>query len=433
MQSRRTVLKALTIVGGLASAPVTRAAQAGPMSWRQAEALAEVKALIRSHYIFPERREPLVAAIEAAQGDRLGTASTPTEFADAITDVMQSAVSDRHLALVHDPDWALTAGAPADSAQAAFDAEAIRDHYGIVRQEWLPGNLRAVRISGFGWVNDQTGEAYDGLMRFLGDADAILFDIRGNSGGDHSAVRYLISHFLEPSTKLYDFVSTREPSWSSFALDNLPAGRIRDKLIYVLIDGRTVSAGEDLAYQVQQYGLGQLVGTRTAGAANNNEYFAIEGLYRLSLSIGRPIHPVSGDNWEGRGIEPDQACPSHEAFDRAVISACERLSTRPGITPLAQAEYDWTRQNAEGRLSPVQYDAPARRGMTGDFGLYRIRERRAELWLERDDVDPVRMSAMHEEGLFGLVGRDFVRVRVTPTALDLLMLGAPEPRHYPRR
>ena len=45
---------------------------------------------------------------------------------------MQSAVSDRHLALVHDPDWALTAGAPADSAQAAFDAEAIRDHYGIV-------------------------------------------------------------------------------------------------------------------------------------------------------------------------------------------------------------------------------------------------------------------------------------------------------------
>lgn len=262
-------------------------------------------------------------------------------------------------------------------------------------------------------------------MRFLKDASAIIIDIRGNSGGDHSPVRYLVSHFLKADTKLYDFTSTRAPPSQSYALSNLPAGRLNGIPLYLLIDNRTVSAGEDLAYQVEQYHLGDLVGTRTAGAANNNDYFAIGGKFRLSLSVGRPVHPVSHSNWEGVGIAPTIAAPTGNALDRALILAAERLSAN--ATPMARAELQWTIEEAQTRLKPIKYTAAQLAKYTGQYDDYAVTLSGDTLWLKAGDREALAMHPSHQSGLFLLEGRDFIRAQFRANALDMLALGAPEP------
>lgn len=388
--------------------------------------LQEVRDKISQFYVFPDKRATLIAAINAADAAGRFQNLTDAQFGEALSGVMQDAVGDRHLALVYDPHWAANfATAPEGEDNAAFDAELTAANFGIQRTENLPGNIRYVRITAFGWVNDRTGQAYDGLMRFLRDGDAVIIDIRGNSGGDHSAVRYLVSHFLAADTLLYRFQSTRAAENDSRALNNLPAGRLIGKPLYVLIDRRTVSAGEDLAYQVQQYHLGTLVGSRTVGAANNNDYFLVGGRFRLSLSVGRPVHPVSQDNWEGAGIAPDMAVPADQALDRAVIAASEQLA-RGDTDPLRRAELAWSADNARAHLAPAGYDARSLQRLVGQYGDYAIVWRSGRLWMEVAQRDPLEMMPMAEPGLFSLVGRDFVRLRFAGNLLHVTRLGAPE-------
>jgi C-terminal processing protease CtpA/Prc len=180
----------------------------------------------------------------------------------------------------------------------------------------LPGNMRYLKVAGFRWVDDESGAAYDAVARFLRDGDAIIIDLRGNGGGSHGAVRYLISHFLAPNTLELTFLKAGEQSQSR-ALDYLPAGRLTGRPLYVLIDGRTGSAAEAFAYDVQQFTRGKLIGEKTAGAANNNGFTPIAPGFMLSVSFGRPVHAVSQSNWEAVGVSPDVAVAPDQALETA--------------------------------------------------------------------------------------------------------------------
>lgn len=397
-------------------------------------AITEVRKDIAAYYVFPNKRRQLLNAIDAAQHRGALNGPSATEFADQLTQVMQDAVDDKHLRLVYDPAWVTSFEIDKDTDRSSeFDQEATDDNYGIQKLERFPGNIRYVRITGFGWVNDRTGQAYDDVMRFLRDGAAIIIDIRGNSGGDHSAVRYLVSHFLKADTKLYDFTSTRDPDWQSYALSNLPAGRISGIPLYLLIDSHTISAGEDLAYQFQQYHLGELVGANTAGGANNNAYFPVAGNFRLSLSVGRPVHPVSQSNWEGVGVAPTLPTLSRNALDRAILAAANQLDTDIHATALQHAEYAWVRDIANAHLAPIRYKLGDLRALQGQYSDYSVVLQDGRLWLARGSGEPVKLVPMHEQGLFALEDRDYVRVKFSRGALELLALGAPEPRRYGKK
>ena len=89
----------------------------------------------------------------------------------------------------------------------------------------LPGNIRYLESVGFFWGGDKTKEAYDNAMRFLKGGDAIIIDMRQNGGGSPDAVRYMISHFLEPNTPIVTFYMRGDRRTNAArALASLPAG-----------------------------------------------------------------------------------------------------------------------------------------------------------------------------------------------------------------
>lgn len=403
---------------------------------QRAVAIDAIADQLSRFYVFPEKRAEIIKSLRDAESAGRYDVGSGTVFAEKVTEDLSRVSHDAHLNLNFSPDWYAAATAPAqaessDDASAYERMSAIQSNHGLVEMKLMLGNVRYLRITGFSWIPDLTGAVYDDAMRFLRDGDAIILDLRGNGGGSSDATRYLVSHFLDEDVLLYTFFSQKEPTRDSRTLGYLPAGRIRGKPVYVLIDFRTRSAGEDVAYQFQQYRLGQLVGAKTVGAANNNDHVPIAPAFRLSISVGRPLHPVSKSNWEGVGIAPDVACPPEQALDVAYTAALDQLDRTATATPLMKAEYAWAREGAQARLSPRRGPASKPDRLAGKYGDIDVQLRAGELWLVRPGRQAARLLPMGGDKYF-VEDTEPLRVRLTKTALTLYILGAPEPREYPR-
>jgi hypothetical protein len=246
-------------------------------------------------------------------------------------------------------------------------------------------------------------------MRFLRDGDALIIDLRGNGGGDASAVQYLISHFLSSPQLLMTFHDGPSgESSESRSLEYLPAGRISGKPLFVLIDRYTASAAEEFTYHVQQFKLGVLVGQTTAGAANNNALYPVKPGFMLSVSTGRPVHPVSGTNWEAAGIAPDVAVEPRQALNQAQVLALKQLSATAQDDE-SRSGYAWARVAVEARLDPrpVPVSELARYG--GRYGDRTIRLEKGELIYSRPGRGDTPLEALTPE-LFAFGDRDNIRV-----------------------
>lgn len=339
----RTLVALLVLAG--AAAPQTARAQmflpavetrtgvVGPTD--RAAAIGAILQALDAQYVFPDRVGAMRDALRAAEAAGRYDTASPSTFADHVTEDLQRASRDGHLYLRWDLEQFAASGADdgsssdGDGLTTVWDARFRALNYGLTEQRVLPGNIRYLKISLFGWVNDEAGVAYDAAMQFLKGGEAAVIDLRGNGGGSHDAVRYVLSHFMKPDELLITFLEAGQKPYDSRTLTHLPAGRMIGKRLFVLVDGRAASAGEEFAYSVQQFQLGTLIGQTTAGGANNNRFAPIAPGFMLSISYGRPEHPKTGTNWEGVGVKPDVEVPADQALERALALARARGPDAP--------------------------------------------------------------------------------------------------------
>jgi carboxyl-terminal processing protease len=77
--------------------------------------------------------------------------------------------------------------------------------------------------------------------------------------------------------------------------------------VVLLVNGETRSGKEILAYGFKKYGIGPVVGERTAGAVVAGSAFFLGDGNLLYLAVADV--DVDGERLEGRGVEPDVAVP----------------------------------------------------------------------------------------------------------------------------
>ena len=85
--------------------------------------------------------------------------------------------------------------------------------------------------------------------------------------------------------------------------------------LYVLVDGGTASTCEPLAYSLQYYKRGVLVGETTAGAMMNGEIFNISDELDLFVPTA-DYYTVDGKKLDKVGVEPDIKVASDKALDK---------------------------------------------------------------------------------------------------------------------
>ncbi len=181
---------------------------------------------------------------------------------------------------------------------------------GQVQVESVQGVLHEgvayIRIAGF---SQDTPKRLDAVLAAMkkGNAKALVLDLRGSPGGLFDAALEVADRFLPSGETI---VSLRRRDGRDELHRAKTASAIRMP-IAVLVGHHTASSAEILAAALRENGHATLIGETTFGKGTVERIFELDNGYALRLTIARFYSP-NGNNWQGKGIEPDFVIPSPE-------------------------------------------------------------------------------------------------------------------------
>ncbi|MFF1902753.1 S41 family peptidase [Kitasatospora sp. NPDC058218] len=282
--------------------------------------------LVCKNYVFPDAARELAALLRGRSAEGSYRAESAEELAEAITTDLRSVNGDLHLALKYH-------AVPVPPEQGAAVLAAMRRDFdaslaGVPRVELLDGGVAVLEIAPKMFPLDWAAQPLTAALTLVAPARALILDLRRNTGGDPDTVAFICGYLLDGRTHLNTMLSRQgEVAKQSWTPPFVPGARFGGtKPLYVLTSGNTFSAGEELAYDLQQLGRAEVVGEATRGGAHPREGWTVHPNLELSVPVARAVNPVSGTNWEGTGVRPDVLCDAEEALDRALPLAVARLT-----------------------------------------------------------------------------------------------------------
>jgi hypothetical protein len=344
--------------------------------------VAEVRRLIAEHYVLPERRPVIDAALAKGLQSGRYAVREPGLLAERITADLARASRDHHLYFRYDPQRvaAMSVRPAKDLPPVAMLDEARRANHGIRELKLLPGNVRYLDLSSFEWVGEESEAAIDAAVAFLKGGEAVIIDLRRNGGGSGRAVHQWISHFLPADRPLITFYKGAEKSPTMRSLPGLSS--MVGKPLYVLTSRGTGSAAEEFVGHVAGYKLGEVVGAPTSGAAYMNNMFPIDGRFELSISVARPVLAATGKDWERTGIAPTIEVPFEQALERAHVHAVRQLAAKADAARSGRLEE--LAKALEAVARPAKPAAPLE-VYAGTFGDRRVVIDGGKLWYHQEE------------------------------------------------
>jgi C-terminal processing protease CtpA/Prc len=190
-----------------------------------------------------------------------------------------------------------------------------RDIWDLIRQEqnWehdrrgsfvtVGDRVLVWRMPTFVLDDEQIDDAFSRARRL----PALIIDLRGNSGGDVTALERVVG-YLVPRDVVLDTLHERQ----RIVVDTVRARHdaFAGDLI-VLIDQGSASASELLARTVQLQRRGVVIGDASAGAVMMSRYYGEQAggqlavLYTVQITVSDVVMPDGGD-LEHVGVQPDE-------------------------------------------------------------------------------------------------------------------------------
>jgi carboxyl-terminal processing protease len=161
-----------------------------------------------------------------------------------------------------------------------------KDNIGYMRIKQFGGNCEALFNEGMDEFEKQ-------------NVKGIIFDLRDNPGGYLNTVVAMLNRLLPEGTIVYteDKYGNRDTETSDAAFVDIP--------MVLLVNGNTASASEIFAGAIQDYGMGQVVGTRTYGKGVVQVVLPISSTGGgIKITASQYFTP-KGRSIDGNGIYPD--------------------------------------------------------------------------------------------------------------------------------
>lgn len=182
---------------------------------------------------------------------------------------------------------------------ATMFLDALQESVEIVNQN----NLEIGYVRVWSFAGKQYQAALEQLLLYgrLKDVDALVLDLRGGWGGGNASDLNLFrkDNILYESIGGEDFSYSTQSAWT--------------KPVVLLTDGDSRSGKEVFAYGFKKYGIGKIVGQRTAGSVLGGAPFFTDEGGVLYLAVGDVILD-NNVRLEGVGVEPDIQVPLRLAF-----------------------------------------------------------------------------------------------------------------------
>jgi len=216
-------------------------------------------------------------------------------------------------------------GGPASNEEARFRKDLEQENCGWEKMEILPGNIGYVKFNIFA-PPDLCGPTVVAAMNFLAHVDAVIFDLRDNGGGDPRMVDMVVSYLFDKPTHINDLYYRKGDRTTQYwTLPYLPGTRLANQPVFVLTSSRTFSGGEEFCYDLKSLKRATLVGETTGGGAHPVSAHRIDDHFMIGVPEGRPINPITHQDWEGTGVTPDVSVKPDDALTTAQKLANEKL------------------------------------------------------------------------------------------------------------
>lgn len=262
----------------------------------------------------------ICAAIRTdSRAGRFDQDSMAHAFAHNLTARLRAASRNRHLDVLFIPE-----DAPPPKPET-WRAPFRRN--GVGESRLLPGNIAYIELLSFTNPECYGGEI-DSVMRAVGAADALIVDLRQNTGGNPWMVAHVLSWLVAGRQPIVAISWRGRPTIdTTWTRTEVPGSRYPDKPMVVLTSGATISAAEEFVYDLVALRRATVVGglEGTAGAALPGVTVPLAGGFRAFLSTGDVRNIVTGENWEATGILSDVVIRSVDRVEFARRLLLERL------------------------------------------------------------------------------------------------------------
>lgn len=208
-----------------------------------------------------------------------------------------------------------------------------RNNANFKKIQKLHGNIGYLELRGFyglAWGQDFA----DYAMEMLATSDAIIIDLRNNSGGRGDMVNYLLSHFFEKPVITGRSIKRRGDEF----IENVDYSKeiegnkiIPNIPLYILTSSTTFSAAEAFTYPLKIYKRATIIGETTKGGANAGDLYSLNNKLNIFIPDVAGKHPVKNESFDGVGIKPNIKARSGDALEIAVElaqDAAEKYKTK---------------------------------------------------------------------------------------------------------
>lgn len=260
---------------------------------------------IAIHYYDEERGGQIASYLQTRYHDGdFAKANDWIQFDDMVTKSLREYSKDGHLYVKNNPAVvsSLNGDSKQDNSNISGKERNFANH-GFSETTVMDGNIGYMKISTID-ISKESLPALQKAMEDVKDTKALIIDLRDNGGGGSEIGSVLESYFLPANRPLLEF-KTRD---GSFFVDST-VGWLNSKPyqnpLYIIVNKKTASAAEAFAFVMQQNKRATIVGERSAGAANMNEYFPVNNDNYVSVSTASPSLPGKRISWEQKGIIPE--------------------------------------------------------------------------------------------------------------------------------
>ena len=383
------------------------------------EVIEKVTKLLNKNYVFPNKAREMGAYLQKQNKNKTyQDINNYRSFAEALARDLQKANRDLHMGLQYDPQqiemirqWEASSKQSPEMQQEQLRM-AVRENFGFVKVERLPGNIGYIDFRQFFPVSEEARQTVASAMGFIANTDAVILDMRHNGGGHPEMVQLVISYFFKEKPIHYNSLYDRPNNTTKdyYTLSKIEGRRMPDVDLYVLTSGYTFSAAEELTYNLQTQKRATIVGEITGGGAHPTNPFVINDYLILNVPVARAINAVTKTNWEGTGIMPDVPAEAKSAFLQARYLALKKLVAAKSDLR-EKTELDWELLAVTGELYPIRLKKETQEAYAGRYGEKHINFLGNELYYQPKNGPKKKIIPITED-TFRFQDLDYFRIKI---------------------
>lgn len=297
-----------------------------------------VSANLKQHYVDPLLGQKMADALLAHKKNGDYDAVTDgAAFAELVTRQLRDMSHDGNVGVAYSqtaiPD---RPSGPNPERQARYRAAMEQSNCSFEKVEILPHNIGYLKLDSFPDPSICQATATDAMAK-VNRADAVIFDLRDNTGGFPDMVMLIAAYLFDHPEYMYNpRENTSERNWTR---SPVPGCRLANQPVFILTSSKTFSGAEHFTYDMKMLKRATVVGEKTSGASHGPTpvpYRRIDSHFTMGMTEVRPINPFAKNDWEGFGVEPDVKVKAEDALEAAVRLAAASpppSSSRGGSDP----------------------------------------------------------------------------------------------------